>query len=391
MLDKILVDCSFDAGSIEVINVDDFNNLKFKIRSDTNSNFAQWFYFRLSNVKNKLLNISFVDMDRTAYPDGWKDYRICYSNDNCDWLRLDSKFDGKNLNFEIMSGYDVLYFAYFEPYSYDRHMQLINNCNLLPNIFSYESLGKTKQNRNIDFLTASSFDLNNKGLPLNDILNIWIIARQHPGETMAEWFMEGVIDRLSDYADSTVSSLLRRCIFYLVPNMNPDGSVNGNLRVNANGVNLNREWLNPSLEHSPEVYHVRQKMLDIGCDLFFDIHGDEAIPYVFTAGCDDNPSFSDYQKDAQDKFTNCLKLINPDYQTKYGYTKGQFSSQTATLATNWVGDNFGCLALTLEMPFKDNENIPNMDVGWDGRRSYILGRDFLTAISVYIANAKFIG
>lgn len=41
--------------------------------------------------------------------------------------------------------------------------------------------------------------------------------------------------------------------------MNPDGAVLGNLRTNARGVNLNREWLNPSMENSPEVFLVRKK------------------------------------------------------------------------------------------------------------------------------------
>lgn len=27
---------------------------------------------------------------------------------------------------------------------------------------------------------------------------IWVIARQHPGETMAEWFAEGMLGRLAD-------------------------------------------------------------------------------------------------------------------------------------------------------------------------------------------------
>ena len=41
--------------------------------------------------------------------------------------------------------------------------------------------------------------------------------------------------------------------------MNPDGSVLGNLRTNAAGANLNREWENPTLERSPEVFSVREK------------------------------------------------------------------------------------------------------------------------------------
>ena len=30
---------------------------------------------------------------------------------------------------------------------------------------------------------------------------VWIIARQHPGESMAEWFVEGLLERLIDEAD----------------------------------------------------------------------------------------------------------------------------------------------------------------------------------------------
>ena len=38
---------------------------------------------------------------------------------------------------------------------------------------------------------------------------VWIIARQHPGETMAEWFVQGLLQRLLDPADA-VSRELRR-------------------------------------------------------------------------------------------------------------------------------------------------------------------------------------
>jgi murein tripeptide amidase MpaA len=47
--------------------------------------------------------------------------------------------------------------------------------------------------------------------------------------------------------------------------------------VNASGANLNREWETPSLERSPEVYHVRNAMDATGpVDLMLDVHGDEA-------------------------------------------------------------------------------------------------------------------
>src|SRR3546814_8300226 len=85
-------------------------------------------------------------------------------------------------------------------------------------------------------------------------LQVWLYARQHPGETMAEWWMEGALERLTDVADPVARSLRRKARFHIVPNINPDGSFRGHLRTNAAGVNLNREWHAPSLERSPEVH-----------------------------------------------------------------------------------------------------------------------------------------
>ncbi|MCD0229135.1 carboxypeptidase family protein, partial [Enterobacter hormaechei subsp. steigerwaltii] len=123
-------------------------------------------------------------------------------------------------------------------------------------------------------------------------LKIWITARQHPGETMAEWFVEGLLGRLLDPQDPTARTLLDRATFYIVPNMNPDGSALGNLRTNAAGANLNREWENPTVEKSPEVFFVREKMLETGVDLFLDIHGDEGLPFVFVAGTEGVPNYN---------------------------------------------------------------------------------------------------
>ncbi len=51
-----------------------------------------------------------------------------------------------------------------------------------------------------------------------------------------------------------------------------------------------------------------------------------------------------------------------------------------SMATAWVGENFGCLAYTLEMPFKDNHNLPDDDFGWNGQRSLRLGEAVLSAV-----------
>ncbi len=375
---KLNVNTKFDAGSIVVVDINNPQNLRFKIRNDTNSHFAQWFYFQLNNVQHQEITLNLEELDKTAYPGGWENYNVCASYDNQYWFRIPSDYKNNTVSWTVTPEANSIYFAYFEPYSYSRHMELIGLAQANSNC-EHIVLGSTGEGRNLDLLVIGDKNATNK---------IWLTARQHPGETMAEWFMEGLIKRLLDDQDPIANTLLMDSVFYLVPNMNPDGAYNGNLRTNSTGTNLNREWLTPSLDKSPEVYFVRQKMLETGVSMFFDIHGDEALPYVFTAGCTDNPSYSEKQRTLTELFEKAFVLINPDYQTEFGYEKGHFTSDTPTLGTNWVGNQFDCLALTLEMPFKDNANLPDLNHGWNGYRSFILGESLLTAINVVKKTAK---
>ncbi|NBP80152.1 hypothetical protein EBU58_05440, partial [bacterium] len=183
---------------------------------------------------------------------------------------VDSNYDGKALTFEFESPYSSIYFAYYPPFTYEQHLELVAECQTHP-LCSHEVLGQTVQGRDIDFLKI--------GFESKIKRKIWVIARQHPGESMAEWFMQGFLKRLLDEDDPVSKFLHHNAVFYVVPNMNIDGSILGNLRSNAAGANLNREWNEPSLEQSPEVFHVRNKMDELGLDMCIDVHGDEEIPY----------------------------------------------------------------------------------------------------------------
>ena len=70
---------------------------------------------------------------------------------------------------------------------------------------------------------------------------------------MHECVLAGFLDRLLDSHSALARHALQKAVFYIVPNMNPDGSWRGHLRTNAAGANLNREWAKPSLDTSPEV------------------------------------------------------------------------------------------------------------------------------------------
>ena len=197
---------------------------------------------------------------------------------------------------------------------------------------------------------------------------------------MAEWFMIGLIDRILDEDDATSISLLEKANLYMVPNINVDGSILGNLRVNAKGVNLNREWLKPSTENSPEVYYVKEKMKEIGMDFSLDIHGDEGLPYNFISGIEGIPSFNAKLSKLTDDFMNNWKAINPDIQDVHGYPKNEPGKANLNICSKNLGEEFSCLSQTLEMPFKQNDNIPDEVMGWSPIRSMKLGESLVTVL-----------
>ena len=162
--------------------------------------------------------------------------------------------------------------------------------------------------------------------------------------------------------------------------MNPDGSVRGNLRTNAAGANLNREWHGALAERSPEVFHVRAAMQATGVDAFLDVHGDEGLPYVFTDGNERLATYHAAHGGAGTRFHGSTRAANPDFQTVHGYPADKETKVNLTVASKWVGHTYGGLALTLEMPFKDNADLPDPLRGWSGARSRRLGADALTAL-----------
>lgn len=367
------ISSQFDAGAIDVISLADPQDIQLQIRPDNASPFAQWFYFCLQGAAGVPVVLRFLNAGQSAYPPGWDGYRIVASVDRRHWFRLDASYDGQVMTVHTTPTANRLYFAYFEPYSHERHLDLLAEATA-SELVAVEHLGATLDGRDMTLLRITDPQV---GAAKK---KVWLIARQHPGETMAEWFAEGFVQRLLDRADPLSRVLLQQCEFYVVPNMNPDGAVRGNLRTNAGGANLNREWLVPSLEKSPEVFHVRAKMQAVGVDLFLDAHGDENLPYNFVVGTEANPGFSPRIEGLQNTFKAAWLAASPDFQTEVGYPRAAPGQANLSLATNWVGQNFDCLAFTIEMPFKDNANLPDADAGWNGERSRKLGASVLAAV-----------
>lgn len=369
------ITANFDAGNIDVISLEDKKDIQLAIRPDVGEEFFQWFNFRLSGEIGEQYVLNIVNAGAASYLEGWENYQAVASYDREYWFRLPTTYKDGKLTIVAELECDTIQIAYFAPYSYERHQDLLAAVQTHP-LVSVEHLGETLDKRDLTLLKIADGDSSND----KSKRNIWITARQHPGETMAEWLVEGLLYSLLDSDNATAKLLLDKANFYIVPNMNPDGSVRGHLRTNAVGTNLNREWLNPSLEKSPEVFHVINKMEATGVDLFYDVHGDEALPYVFLAGSQGTPSYNDRLARLRDKFSDVLKLASADFQSEFGYDIDAPGTANMTIATHWVAERFDCLANTLEMPFKDNDNVPDADTGWSPERSIKLGEASLVAM-----------
>lgn len=365
------ISANFDGGNIEVINQDNIDNVQLAIRPDAGGEFFQWFNFKLQGTVGQSYRLNIVNAGSASYTKGWEEYQAVASYDRQQWFRLPTHYQDGTLTIDVDLDCDTIQIAYFTPYSYERHQDLLSAVQVHP-LVSLEHLGLTLDERDITLVKVGNGD--------QDKANIWITARQHPGETMAEWLVEGLLNNLLDSDSPTAKALLDKANFYIVPNMNPDGSVRGHLRTNAAGVNLNREWQAPSLEKSPEVYHVVNKMKETGVDLYYDVHGDEGLPYVFLAGCEGVPCYNEAMAKLQDKFVNGLLMASADFQNEFGYDKDEPGKANLTVASNWVAETFGCLSNTLEMPFKDNANMLDPMSGWSAERSIYLGEASLLAM-----------
>lgn len=367
------ISSAFDAGNIEVISAVDPQNIELNIRKDTHADFFQWFYFRIQEAQGLDLSLNILNASESSYPEGWEDYQAVASYDRITWFRVPTSYDGKKLTIEFMPEYNSVYLAYFAPYSHDQHLNLLSTAQMSPNALVV-NIGQTVQGRDLDMLVIGNDEDESKK-------RIWLIARQHPGESMAEWFIEGFLNRILDDSDPLSRKLLEKAVFYVVPNINPDGSLLGNLRANAAGVNLNREWANPNPETAPEVYHILKTMELTGVDLNLDIHGDEGLPYNFISSIEGIPSYNAHLKMIDEKFSESWERISPDFQTKEGYPKNEPGKANLNICSKAIGEKFACLSMTMEMPFKDNADMPDEIFGWSPDRSMNLGASVLHPIA----------
>jgi murein tripeptide amidase MpaA len=365
---SISINAAFDGGNIRVVAIDG-DLMDLEIVADHQSDFYQWFYFRVAGARGRTLRFRILNAGKSAYPFGWPGYKVRGSTDRVAWRMTPTTYAEGVLEWTWTADTELGWFAYFAPYTMEQHDALVARIAARPGV-THRELGRSLDGQAIDCLTIGSGPK-----------PVWIYARQHPGESMCEWFMEGLLDRLTDADDPHIRDLLAKATVHCVPNMNPDGTRRGHLRTNAAGVNLNREWHAPTLERSPEVLCVRDAMDATGVTFAIDVHGDEAIPANFIAGFEGIPGWTDDRGVHFYEFGRRLAANTPDFQTALGYPKAQAGKANLSMSTNQLAQRFGAVACTLEMPFKDHDPNPDPEFGWSPDRSKRLAHACLETLA----------
>lgn len=117
---------------------------------------------------------------------------------------------------------------------------------------------------------------------------IVITSRVHPGESQASFIMHGILEYLVSENEGA-KYLRNHFVFKIIPMLNPDGVIVGNYRCSLSGLDLNRQWIDPSSKRCPEIFSTKnmmRKTLESRDILFYcDIHGHSRAKNLFMYGC----------------------------------------------------------------------------------------------------------
>jgi hypothetical protein len=390
-------DSFFESGNLMRVYYKENNIYDLYIRVDTNTNrHCQWFYFSTTHTKagqTVHFNILNLNKSRCLVPQGFKPVyksKINELNGNPAWSRVagfvshrkstglepelypeDEATDRRKktacytLSFSHTFEHDndTVFFAYSVPYTFARLKEFLSHTekelglrgqNTYENsriLYKREVLCKTEADLPVHILTITASK--SKGVRYKDRKGAFITSRVHPGETLASFILEGLINFL--LGDSKEAEVLRSMyVFKIVPMLNPDGVIFGNNRTDLLGYDLNRQWINPNPDRHPSIYYTKKYIQQFTTErdllIYCDFHGHAKKTGCFMYGCNiaANEGFTSWTKVRL--FPKVLASLSP----MFDYKNCRFSVQPDKFGTSRVviWKEFGITnSFTLETSF----------------------------------------
>ena len=308
-----------------------------------------------------------------TYVDGWRGYQAVASYDRDDWFRVPTTFDGS----ELAIAHEPRATASTTRTSSRTRGSGISRCSAPPMLRRARGCATSARR--------------SKGRDLNLVdgrrsrrraqKSIWVIARQHPGETMAEWFVEGMLERLLDPADPVARRVLERAVD---PHRAQHESRRQRARQPAHQ-RCRRQSQSRMAGAFARSAVRRCSTCAPRCRRWAWTRSSTCTATKACLTCSPTAT-SDCRRIRRAwrrwnaGFAGALAAANPISRPCTAIRPTRKRRSTSTVASKWVGHTYGGLALTLEMPFKDNADLPDPLRGWSGARSRRLGADTLTAL-----------
>lgn len=284
-------DSSFDSGNGTNYSESPTNTVNFDLEADpapANVSWSKWYYFKLTGASGKTLTIKADysnDRNWSTPTEAYGKTNPCYSYDQVNWTYVTPSWSSPIQTSTMPSSgtftSDTVYIAQYTPYSYANLQSAIGTWAATGKLETNTTLGTSPHSRNIYYLKL--------GTGTRDVV---ITGRVHPGETTGSWWLQGLMDFLTDNS-TEANTLLGQFTFHVFPMANPDGVAEGRTRSWDDGSEGNRDYdvtgPNASTEEA-ETYLIHSKIDDIDTagNLIFgiDCHSDHTEAMMWRDSAD---------------------------------------------------------------------------------------------------------
>jgi hypothetical protein len=142
-----------------------------------------------------------------------------------------------------------------------------------------QTIGKSVEGRPIPLVTITDTAVSDQPRKV-----AWLMFRQHAWEAGSSWTADGLM-RFATSSNPVAARIRREMIIKILPLCDPDGVVDGGVRFNRYGYDLNRNWDVTDPLKMPEITAERRAILDWvdsgkRVDLFLTLHNDETNEYL---------------------------------------------------------------------------------------------------------------
>ena len=290
----------------------------------------------------------------------------------------DTSYADGVLTIKLTPPQDVVWIAYFAPYSMERHHDLVTPIAGASRASTIASLGKSLDGQDIDCLTIGEGPL-----------NVWLYARQHPGESMAEWWMEGALEKLTDEDDPVARVLRKRMHLPRRPEHEPR-----RVAPRAPAHQRRRRQPQPRMacadrpRRAPKCCASAMRWTRPASISRWTSTATRRSPPTSSPASRASRRSTDRQQKLFKLFGETLERLSPDFQREQGYEIPAPGQANMSMSTTQLAERYGCVSMTLEMPFKDNFNLPDEVYGWSPQRSKYLAYACLDALHAILPELK---